>query len=94
MKLANLLVRGLIRAYQALVSPVLPGACRYYPTCSQYALEAVSARGVLLGGWLALKRIGRCHPWADGGWDPVPEAEPADSSRDANRCQAHTQETV
>ena len=88
MKLANLLVRGVIRAYQVLVSPVLPGACRYYPTCSQYAVEAVSAWGVFGGGWLALKRIGRCHPWADGGWDPVPE--PDHPSREAKRCRAHT----
>ena len=68
----GVLLRGVIRAYQLLVSPVLPGACRYHPTCSAYAMEAVTRHGPLRGGWLAVKRLGRCHPWGDAGVDPVP----------------------
>ncbi len=70
--LASTLLRTLIRGYQLLLSPVLPGACRFYPTCSAYATEAVAHWGALRGGWLAVKRIGRCHPWGDAGVDPVP----------------------
>lgn len=66
------LFKALIKGYQWFVSPVLPGSCRYYPTCSSYALEALSTHGALKGGWLGLKRIVRCHPWNDGGYDPVP----------------------
>lgn len=71
--LATLLAKGLIRGYQLLISPVLPGTCRYMPTCSQYGLEAVTRYGAFKGGWLALKRLGRCHPWGGWGYDPVPE---------------------
>ncbi len=62
----------IIRFYQYFVSPWLGSRCRYYPTCSQYAIEAVTLHGPLRGLWFALKRIGRCHPWHDGGHDPVP----------------------
>jgi putative membrane protein insertion efficiency factor len=62
---------GLIRLYQLLVSPLLPPACRFYPSCSQYALVAIRDRGVLRGGWLALTRFARCHPWNPGGVDFV-----------------------
>ncbi len=58
--------------YRACISPMLPPACRYVPTCSQYAVEAVMKHGILRGGWLALKRILRCHPWGGSGYDPVP----------------------
>lgn len=64
----------LIRLYQLTISPLLGPRCRFYPSCSQYALEAVNRFGFLRGGWLALKRIGRCHPWHPGGLDPVPTA--------------------
>lgn len=64
---------GLIRVYQKLVSPNLGANCRYQPTCSAYAAGAISRFGVLAGSWLALKRIGRCHPLRPGGYDPVPE---------------------
>ncbi|HRM22817.1 MAG TPA: membrane protein insertion efficiency factor YidD [Neisseria sp.] len=62
----------LIRFYQYAISPMLPPRCRYTPTCSQYAVEAVSKHGAFKGGWLALKRIARCHPFGGSGHDPVP----------------------
>ena len=61
-----------IRGYQFGISPLLPMACRFQPTCSSYAIEAVGRHGPLVGGWLALRRIGRCHPWGGHGYDPVP----------------------
>jgi len=66
------LLQFLIRAYQLLLSPFLGNQCRFTPSCSQYASEAIGRYGALRGGWLALKRIGRCHPFCDGGYDPVP----------------------
>jgi hypothetical protein len=62
----------LVRAYQYIFSPLLPPSCRYLPTCSQYTLEALRKHGALKGGWLAIKRIGRCRPGCPGGHDPVP----------------------
>lgn len=61
-----------IRLYQRFISPVLPDACIYTPTCSQYAVEAIRVHGVLAGSWLAVRRILRCNPLHDGGYDPVP----------------------
>lgn len=61
-----------IRLYQVLLSPILGQTCRYTPTCSQYAIDALREWGALRGSWLALKRIGRCHPWGGHGHDPVP----------------------
>lgn len=66
-----------IRAYRLLVSPMLASHCRYHPTCSAYALEAIETHGALRGSLLALRRIGRCHPWGGAGHDPVPEARRA-----------------
>ena len=66
------LLRGLIRAYQLTLSPLLGPRCRFYPSCSQYAMEAVGQYGALRGSWLALRRLARCHPWHAGGYDPVP----------------------
>ncbi len=62
-----------LRFYKTRVSPLLPPSCRYTPTCSEYAYEAVARHGVLRGGWLAARRVLRCHPLAKGGHDPVPE---------------------
>jgi len=61
----------MIRMYQLLLSPILPSACRFYPTCSHYAYEAVARYGAFRGGWMAIKRLGRCHPFNPGGYDPV-----------------------
>ena len=62
----------IIRAYKTLISPILPPSCRYYPTCSDYGVEAIKKHGPFKGGWLAIKRIARCHPWGGHGYDPVP----------------------
>jgi putative membrane protein insertion efficiency factor len=62
----------MIRLYQLTLSQVLPSACRFEPSCSQYGYEAIQKYGALRGGWLAAKRIGRCHPFNPGGFDPVP----------------------
>ena len=64
-----------VRAYQSTLGYMLPPACRYYPTCSVYAIEALDRYGVLEGGWLATRRICRCHPFNAGGYDPVPDKE-------------------
>ena len=65
------LIVGGVRAYQLLLSPMLPSACRYHPTCSEYMAQAVERHGALRGVWLGLKRLGRCHPFHAGGVDPV-----------------------
>lgn len=71
------LIIGLIRAYQVGISPLLPGACRFTPTCSQYALVAVERHGPLRGSWLAIRRLLRCHPFGGFGYDPVPSGAEA-----------------
>jgi len=63
----------LIRAYRYCISPYTVPSCRYHPTCSQYAIEAIETHGVIKGGWLGIKRILRCHPFSKSGYDPVPE---------------------
>lgn len=70
------LLMGLVRGYQLLLSPWLGNSCRFEPTCSNYALQALQRHGAAAGSYLALKRIARCHPWCDGGHDPVPDALP------------------
>jgi putative membrane protein insertion efficiency factor len=62
----------IIKIYQYLISPLLGTSCRFTPTCSQYGIEAIKKHGAFKGGWLTLKRIGRCHPWGKHGHDPVP----------------------
>ena len=63
----------LVRFYQVAISPYTPSTCRYQPTCSHFAIEALQKHGLLYGGWLSLKRIISCHPWGGSGYDPVPD---------------------
>jgi putative membrane protein insertion efficiency factor len=67
----QIIVTTALKGYKLLLSPLLPSACRYRPTCSEYMLDAVERYGVLRGIWLGLKRLGRCHPFHEGGYDPV-----------------------
>jgi putative membrane protein insertion efficiency factor len=69
-------LKGLIIFYRYVISPLLGPACRYSPSCSQYALEAVQRHGSMRGGWLALKRVLSCNPWGGSGYDPVPPVAP------------------
>jgi hypothetical protein len=78
---------GLIDAYRLLLSPLIGPVCRYQPTCSAYAREAIATHGAIRGGWLAVRRILRCHPWAAAGYDPVPAAGTA--HRHSPACDAH-----
>jgi putative membrane protein insertion efficiency factor len=66
------LFMGLIRLYQMTLSKLLPPSCRFTPSCSQYGYEAIQKYGAIKGGWLAVKRVARCHPFNPGGYDPVP----------------------
>jgi uncharacterized protein len=72
----NVLLIGLIEGYRTVVSPLFPPTCRFQPTCSQYAIEAIDRFGTLQGSWLAARRITRCHPFNPGGYDPVPPLIP------------------
>jgi len=71
------LLRAAIRCYQLFLSPILPPSCRYLPSCSDYAAEAITRHGALKGSFLALCRLARCHPWGGSGYDPVPDAPSA-----------------
>ncbi len=77
------LLKGLIRLYQLVLSPLLGPRCRFYPSCSHYAAEAIDVHGVVRGTWLAIRRIARCHPLNPGGFDPVPSPN---HSCDHARC--------
>ncbi len=72
---------ALVRAYRLLLSPWVGSGCRFDPSCSAYSLQALERHGALLGSWLTLRRLGRCHPWCAGGCDPVPERAPRLFSR-------------
>ena len=74
-------LKAMITIYKYVISPLLGPKCRYLPTCSSYALEAIEVHGALKGGWLGVKRIFRCHPWGDSGYDPVPKKEEIGSKR-------------
>jgi putative membrane protein insertion efficiency factor len=80
------LIVGLIRLYQWILSPFLGSNCRYHPTCSHYAVEAVQHHGIVRGLWLALRRVGRCHPWHEGGYDPVPGRGSGDARANDRRA--------
>lgn len=67
---------GLVRLYQLTISAWTPSSCRFTPSCSAYAIDAIGAHGALRGTWLAARRIGRCHPWGGYGYDPVPKSQP------------------
>ncbi|MTJ82661.1 MAG: membrane protein insertion efficiency factor YidD [Telmatospirillum sp.] len=88
MKLVRATLRGLIRGYQLLLSPILPAhSCRFLPSCSAYGMEAIEKHGAIKGCWLTARRLLRCHPWGGSGYDPVPE--PDASRRDGHR-HGHT----
>lgn len=70
------LLRGLIRGYQLMIRPLMPPSCRYVPSCSAYAAEAIATHGALAGSVLAARRLLRCHPWGGSGYDPVPPGAP------------------
>jgi putative membrane protein insertion efficiency factor len=78
MRLVSFILLALIRGYQLLVSPFFPPSCRYFPSCSEYARQAVVRHGPLRGAWLAVRRLASCHPWGGLGYDPVPEKTGAD----------------
>lgn len=71
------IAKGIIRGYQIAISPLLGSNCRFYPSCSQYAITALEKHGILRGSWLAIRRISRCHPWSQGGFDYVPGTKEA-----------------
>lgn len=72
----NRFLRLLLRGYRYAISPMLPAACRFHPSCSAYTEEALTRHGMLRGGWLGLRRVCRCGPWHPGGFDPVPGSDP------------------
>ncbi|MDB5936423.1 MAG: rane protein insertion efficiency factor YidD [Massilia sp.] len=82
----NKLLVSLLRAYQLLLSPMMGQSCRFYPTCSNYAIEALRTHGVARGSLLSLRRVCKCHPWNDGGVDLVPPAGAKHSSPTASGC--------
>jgi len=84
MGIAASTLRGMIRCYQLFLAHFSAGSCRYLPSCSDYAMEAVAVHGALRGGWLGLRRILRCHPWGGDGYDPVPRQPDRDCARPAH----------
>jgi putative membrane protein insertion efficiency factor len=78
-QLVEAVLRSGVRLYQIAISPVFPACCRFDPSCSQYAIEALAEHGAWRGVWLTLRRIARCHPFGASGWDPVPRGGPRGS---------------
>jgi len=89
-KALNFSLRLLIKGYQLLISPFLAGSCRFEPTCSSYALDALNQHGPFRGAWRALKRILRCHPFGSYGYDPILET----TRLNGNNCHAHSHKKV
>jgi putative membrane protein insertion efficiency factor len=83
---------GLISFYRKVISPLLAPRCRFYPSCSAYALEAVRVHGAARGSWLAVRRLGRCHPFHSGGLDPVPPARPERGAQELPRLKPRIEE--
>lgn len=79
-KILTTLLIGLVRIYQLFISPVMGSNCRFYPTCSSYMIQAIQTHGAIKGLWLGIRRVLRCHPYSDGGVDPVPEPKCCQSS--------------
>jgi len=80
----------LIRFYQYVISPFTSASCRYTPTCSQYAAEAIQVHGPFRGGWMAIRRISSCHPWGGSGYDPVPPAKGKEEKNEPKNNQDQT----
>ena len=80
---------GLLKVYRAVISPLYGNVCKYYPSCSAYALEAVTVHGAVKGSWLATRRLASCHPWAAGGYDPVPGTPAAEAWAAEQAAKAH-----
>ena len=83
------LLLWLVRAYQIALSPLLGPTCRFYPTCSNYALDAIREHGALKGAMLAAVRLAKCHPWHPGGFDPVPKKAGQEDASHACKCAHH-----
>lgn len=88
------LLIGLLRFYRFFISPLYGQVCRYHPTCSAYALEAVTVHGSIKGSWLATRRLASCHPWAEGGYDPVPGTGAQPHVREASDDEAPDSESL
>jgi uncharacterized protein len=88
LELLSLVLRLLVRSYQLVISPVLGSSCRFTPTCSAYAIEALAKHGAIKGSWLTLRRLMRCHPWGGMGFDPVPGPGPH-SEKSGSVCAGH-----
>ena len=85
-RVAILVLQSLIRVYQLVVSPLFPPSCRYLPSCSDYAVEAIGRHGAIVGIGLAARRLARCQPWGSSGYDPVPETRGSDQLRPGAGC--------
>ena len=83
---------GLLKVYRAVISPLYGNVCKYYPSCSAYALEAVTVHGAVKGSWLSARRLASCHPWAAGGYDPVPGTPAAEAWAAELAAKAHPAE--
>lgn len=93
-RLPALVVVGVLRLYQLLVSPLLGPTCRFYPSCSSYAVQALTTHGLLRGSWLTVRRLARCHPWNPGGVDLVPGVGPSPAAHGTDPSDGHAHEAA